>query len=172
VLPDEQVQQLLGGLGDRAVALNAWFFETGDVFRVGAQLGLSSVQVTESLVIYVEKGILQFERDDAGRVVSGSLTDSGLDVYMQACRPSYSSEQMSVRRKLAEHLLRETPDLTNLRLADELGFPRLVVDHVLRVFATHRLLTIIGPGPGEVGEVLIGAISPDIFAGRLLGYSD
>jgi hypothetical protein len=56
-------------------------------------------------------------------------------------------------------------------LADELGYPSLVVDHVLRVFARHGLLQILGPGASAVGEVLIGSISPDIFAGQLLGYS-
>jgi ABC-type Na+ efflux pump permease subunit len=29
---------------------------------------------------------------------------------------------------------------------------------------------ILSPDPGDVGEVLISSISPEIVAGRLLGY--
>lgn len=170
VLPDEQVSQLLGGLGDRAVDLNSWFFDAGDAQRAGRQVGLSREQIAESLTIYLEKGIVELQTDDRGVVTTGNLTDVGLDCYMQACRPRYIAEQLAVRRKLAEHLIRETPDLTNLKLVSELGYPRLVVDHVLRVFARHGLLKIIGPGPEDVGEVLIGSISPEIMAGRHLGY--
>jgi hypothetical protein len=171
MLPDEQVSQLLGGLGDRAVALNSWFFEAVDVLRVGRQVGLTSEQIDESLAIYVEKRIVQVGRDETGSFTAGNLTDVGLDCYMQACRPTYPAEQTAVRRKLSEHLIRETPNLTSLTLVNELGHPRLVVDHVLRVFARHGLLKIMGPGPGNTGEVLIGSISPEIVAGGQLGYN-
>ena len=171
MLPEAQVQRLLGGLGDHAVDLDLWFFTVTDVRRIGSDAGLSEADVDESLAIYKEKGIVDLERDLSESFTAGNLTDIGLDCYMQACRPSYPAEQMGVRRKLAEHLIKETPDLTNLMLADELGYPSLVVDHVLRVFARHGLLQILGPGASAVGEVLIGSISPDIFAGQLLGYS-
>ena len=171
MLPDEQVSLLLGGLGDRAVDRNSWFFAAADVHGIGRQVGLTSEQIHESLAIYVEKGIVQLERDKTGSVGTGNLTDVGLDCYMQACRPTYPAEQMGVRRKLSEHFIRDTPNLTNLTLVAELGYPRLVVDHILRVFARHGLLKIIGPGPAEAGEVLIGSIAPEILVGRLLGYS-
>jgi len=171
VLAEEQVQQLLGGLGNRAVDLDLWFFEADDVYGVGMQLGLTPEQITESLAIYVEKGIVQLEVGDSGSFTAGNLTDVGLDCYMRACRPSYAAEQLGVRRKLAEHLVKETPDLTNLMLADELGYPTLVVDHVLRVFARHGLLKILGLGASEIGEVMIGSVSPEIVAGQQLGYN-
>ena len=171
MLPDDQVSRLLGGLGDRAVDLNSWFFEAADVHSIGKQLGLTSEQILESLAIYLEKGIVQLDRDKTGRFTAGNLTDAGLDCYMQACRPGYAAEQMGVRRKLSEHLIKQTPNLTNLALVAELGYPRLVVDHVLRVFARHGLLKIMGPGPTEASEVLIGSISPEIVAGQQLGYS-
>ena len=170
MLPEERVQQLLGGLGDRAVDLNSWFFTASDVRRAGSDLGLSEVEIDESLAIYEEKLIIELEDNDEGQFVAGNLTDVGLDVYLQACRPSYPAEQVGVRRKLGEHLARETPDLTNLMLADDLDYPLLVVDHVLRIFARHGLLRIFGPGASAAGEVLIGSISPEIFAGRQLGY--
>ena len=169
--PDEQMSALLKGLGDRAVELNTWFFGPVDVHRVRAQLNLSREETAGAMATLVEKRIVELQGDGIGSFSSGNLTDVGLDCYMQACRPSYPQEQLGVRRKLAEYLIKETPDITNLKLVAALGYPRLVVDHVLRVFGRHGLLEIMGPGPTDVGEVFIGFISQDIVGGQLLGYS-
>ena len=169
--PDEQMSALLKGLGDRAVELNTWFFGPVDVHRIRGQAGLTREQTSEAMALLLEKRIVELESDDIGSFSTGNLTDVGLDCYLQAFRPSYPAEQLGVRRKLAEHFIRETPEITNLTLAAELDCPRLVVDHVLRVFARHGLLEIMGPSPHEVGEVFIGFVSQDIVGGRLLGYS-
>jgi DNA-binding transcriptional ArsR family regulator len=167
---EEEFVRLLRQLGDRAVALNVWFFGPADVQRLAAQAGLTPPEIAEAFAVLLEKGIVTLERGATVAFATGSLTDVGLDCYLQACRPSYPAEQMGVRRKLAEHLIRETPGVTNLTFADELAYPRLVIDHILRVFATHGLLQITGPGFRDVGEVRIGALSPEIIGGQLLGY--
>ena len=162
--------RLLRHLGDRAVALNEWFLSGGDLYHAAAQAGLSDAELTESLEILLEKRILLLGRDEAGIVHGGQLTDSGLDAYLQSCRASYSDEQLGVRRKLAECFYRQTPDVSDRTIAEALGYPRLVVDHILRVFARHGLLRIVGPGSRDAGEVIIDGISEEVVGGSLLGY--
>ena len=162
--------QLLRHLGDRAVEFNEWFFEAGDLLQAAAQAGLSGAELAESLTILLEKRILLLGRDEAGVVHGGHLTDSGLDAYLQSCRPSYLEEQLGVRRKLAQCFYKETPEVSDRKLAEALGYPRLVVDHILRVFARHDLLRIVGPGGRDAGEVMIDEISDEVVGGSLLGY--
>ena len=132
--------RLLGHLGDRAVELNEWFFDAGELYHAAAQAGVSDVELTESLTILLEKRILLLGRDEAGVLHGGHLTDSGLDAYLQSCRASYLQEQLGVRRRLAECFYRKAPEVSDRTLAEALGYPRLVVDHILRVFARHGLL--------------------------------
>ncbi len=94
--------RLLRHLGDRAVKLNEWFFDAGDLLQAAAQAGLDEAELAESLTILLEKRILLLGRDHAGVLHGGHLTDSGLDAYLQSCRTSYLREQLGVRRKLAE----------------------------------------------------------------------
>ena len=82
---------------------------------------------------------------------------------------SYLDEQLGVRRKLAECFYKETPLVSDRMLAEALGYPRLVVDHILRVFARHGLLRIVGPGDRDAGEVMIDRISEEVVGGSLLG---
>ena len=112
---EEPFVQLLRHLGDRAIELNEWFFEAGDLLQAAAQAGMSEVELAESLTILLEKRILLLGRDEAGVVHGGHLTDSGLDAYLQSCRASYLDEQLGVRRKLAEYLYKETPGVSDRR---------------------------------------------------------
>ena len=122
--------RLLRNLGDRAVELNEWFFDTGDLLQASTSAGLNDEELTESLTILLEKRILLLGRDEAGVLRGGHLTDGGLDAYLQSCRPSYLKEQLGVRRKLAECFYKETPGVSDRTLAEALGYPRLVVDLV------------------------------------------
>ncbi len=122
------------------------------------------------LTILLEKRILLLGHDEAGVLRGGQLTDSGLDAYLQSRRPSYLKEQLGVRRKLAECFYRETPEISDRTIAEALGYPRLVVDHILRVFARHGLLRIVGPGSRDAAEVMIDKISEEVVGGSLLGY--
>ena len=151
-------------------ALNNWFFSGGDFYHAAAQAGLSDEDFVESLPILVEKQILLLGRDEPGAVRAGQLTNVGLDCYLQSCQPSYLEEQLGVRRKLAECFFKEVPEVSHVMLTLQLGYPRLVVDHVLRVFARHGLLRITGPGNRDPGEVFIDGITPEIVGGPLLGY--
>jgi len=51
----------------------------------------------------------------------------------------------------------------------ELDYPRLVIDHVLWEFASHELPEIMGPGPADVGQVLVGHISQDMVRDETVG---
>ncbi len=168
--PEEPFVRLLRRLGDRAVALNEWFFDAGDVVHAATQAGLSDDELAASLEILLEKRVLLLAHDEAGVMRGGHLTDSGLDVYLQSCRASYPREQLGVRRKLAACFYRQTPEVSDRTLAEELGYPRLVVDHILRVYARHGLLRIVGPGSRDAGEVMIDQISEEVVGGSLLGY--
>ena len=167
---EEPFVRLLRHLGDRAVELNEWFFDTGDLLQASTSAGLNDEEVAESLTILLERRVLVLARDTAGVLHGGHLTDSGLDAYLQSCRPSYLEEQLGVRRKLAQCFYKETPEVSDRKLAEALGYPRLVVDHILRVFARHDLLRIVGPGGRDAGEVMIDRISEEVVGGSLLGY--
>jgi hypothetical protein len=169
VTAEEPFVRLLRHLGDRAVELDEWFFRAGELYHAATQAGLSDAELTESLETLLEKRIILLGRDEAGIVRGGQLTDSGLDCYLQSCRGSYFDEQLGVRRKMAECFYRETPEISDRTIAEALGYPRLVVDHILRVFARHGLLRIVGPGDRDAGEVMIDRISEEVVGGSLLG---
>ena len=122
-------------------------------------------------MILLEKRVLLLARDQAGVLHGGQLTDDGLDAYLQSCRASYLEEQLGVRRKLAECYFKEIAGVTDLTITEQLGYPRLVVDHILRVFARHGLMEITGPRSRDEGEVKIDGITEEIVGGPLLGYS-
>lgn len=129
--PEELFVRLLRHLGNRAVELNAWFFTAGDLYHAAAQAGLDTEEMAESLVVLLEKRILLLGRDEGDAVQAGQLTDDGLDVYLQCCRPSYLDEQLGVRRKLAEYFFKETTGVSDVTITDPLGYPRLVVGPLL-----------------------------------------
>ena len=72
-----------------------------------------------------------------------------------------------MRRKLAECYFKEIAGVTDLTITEQLGYPRLVVDHILRVFARHGLMEITGPRSRDEGEVKIDGITEEIVGGGL-----
>jgi RIO-like serine/threonine protein kinase len=85
---DEQVSQLLQGLGDRALVAESRLFGAVDVHRVREQAGLTREQADESLDVLVARGMVELERGATGVISSGKLTEVGYDCYLRSRRPS------------------------------------------------------------------------------------
>jgi RIO-like serine/threonine protein kinase len=87
MLLDEQVSQLLQGLGDRALVAESRLFGAVDVHRVREQAGLTREQTDESLNTLVTRGMVELERGATGVISSGKLTEVGYDCYLRTRRP-------------------------------------------------------------------------------------
>jgi hypothetical protein len=154
--------KLLKGLGDQAVLRSDVWFQAADIEAIGEQAGLGGDQVEDSLDVLDRRGIIKLLKLINAPATTGTVTETGLDRYFQEFRPSYPREQVAVRAKLGEHRVAKTADLTNHTLADELGFPLFVIDHILEVFKSHGYLTLVGPAFGADVPRLIENISPEL----------
>lgn len=140
--------QLLGAMGEEAVRDFGEVFKSEEFMRVAAELGVSEGAYIESLEVLAADGYIELRRTFGTGLSSMRtfrLTRLGLEAYARTFVEGYDDMQRAVIAYLAASAKEQGTDRD---LAEALGFPRLLVLHLLRLLASEGLLGLSDPnGP-------------------------
>jgi hypothetical protein len=140
---------MLKAAGEEAIRDFGELFRTQEFFEsVGDSLGIGEQDFIESLNVLDADGLIELHRTLASGLpgmASFNLTSSGLDMYARTYVEGY--DQM-VRAVMAYVGSMSEEQGTDRGVAERLGFPRLLVLHILRLLDAQGLLKLSEPyGP-------------------------
>jgi hypothetical protein len=147
-------------LGDEAIRDFGTNFRTQEFLgTITNEIHISEAQAIDSLNVLDNVNIIKIHRTfgaGVGGMSRFQLTRFGLDTYLRAYEPEYSTIQSTVIARLAGWPSDQGDERT---LTELVGAPRLVVDHVLDQLAARNLIRIVRTLGGATGA-RFHAISP------------
>lgn len=151
---------VLKSMGAEAVRDTGTMFNTREFLAsVTSELSVTEAQAIESLNVMDTTHVIKIHRT-FGAGVDGmqrfTLTASGLETYLAAYVPTYPTIEATVLARLAGW---PSDQGTERELADQVGAPRLIVQHLLDRCASRRLLTLSQSVGGPSGKHFF-SISP------------
>ena len=121
---------------DEALKTGNDFIDPGEMFLVDEKPVVPETELADSLEVLDQNGYVKLSRTIGAGFSHFRVTTYGFDEYARTCIPDYDETITAVIAGLVNRQL-----LDNDKLAQELGKPRMLIDHILDILENQRHLS-------------------------------